>query len=632
MKAKTTKIKYDAALFFDKAEEKLDAGDFESAIHFFYKSYKAGGGVDSLIALSETYAEMGEVAEGLNYLFRALDMQPKNEEVCLCLSQAFADLDDEETSLFYLSPSTSIKKYHLLLDQMEKSDPFTQKQKPVRLLQKNDGIIIDVAKKMLLTEDAFYAEEILSTIKTDSDHYQKAASMRAMILADKGKYKQLLELTTTALSKGENIELSCWQIAAYHFLKDKENKKRAIEFVENLKLNPQQSMIAVMAYVKIGDHKRVIRHTENVLQVDPFNKKLIITLAKALYLSKDFANAKREIVSAARLFPEDVTIKQIAKEFFDQTKCTSLYPTIDKKTANEWVDQLLQCQIDNMTTAADGNLNKSSDFESLNQKVLWLYQNKAKASISNVALMFANFPDWHQFFKERLIDNTIDSYEKRAIMFALLLNKTAGPIGIVIDGLYFRHKPKHIKLKIGDKGEFVDNELFNKICNDVLDDYKKQKAEQSNSKDFGKTNDPDLKNKHLSGDAPNLIKSAIEDGEDDLKHFAALMEKAVQRQQREEFFFHTGYCKAFVTLSFMDCRFEDKLYKITNQFIQKSDLLFKSLIENQLEVFSPQADALFAAVLVFLTSKTALSIKNCAHIFDVCETALINIAAIVDKR
>lgn len=434
-KRKIIKLKNDADTYFDLGDDALDAGDYINAVHYFYTAYTKGGGEDALYYIGETYCDMGEYDEALHYLFRALNKRPDCPDIHATISMCFLSMNDEDTALFYAFSQMDMAHYN---DTLFNKDNHQEPQK-IRLLEKNDHMLIDIAAKLLSAGDKKYAKELLQTIKPDSPDFLKACNLLIMLALEDKQAKEALKTIDMALKQntkqkesGIFLEFRCWEIAAYHILKDKENKERVIDIVENAKLDFHASRAAVFTYAKIGDHKRIRRHIENVLKEDAYNKNMLVMLAVAHYLCGDAKAAKDEIVAAAKLYPGDISIKEIALAFSQKRKGFILTALIDKKTAGNWIDDVEE----GLAFMAKGRYEDVADKADFKQKIEWVFQSRLNSLVAHAAIVLAKQEDFKEFLLEKLLDHQMEVVSKKAILYSLLVNKVVTKFGIVLDGFY----------------------------------------------------------------------------------------------------------------------------------------------------------------------------------------------------
>ena len=448
MRKRHIKFKTDADTYFDLAEDALDAGDYINAVHYFYIAHKKGGGTDALFFLGETYSDMGEYEEALNYLFLALDSRPDCPDINNAIANCFLSMNDEDTALFYSWTGMSVDSYNELM--FERDNGFyKESQNKIRLLEKNDQMLIDIAAKLLSAGDRKYAKELLQTIKPESEDFLKACNLLIMIALEDKKADEALEIIQIALGQNKEqkkesgvfLEFRCWAIVAYYMQKDKENKDRAIEIVESTNLDYHASRAAVYSYAKINDYKRIGRHIENVLKDDAFNKNMRVMLSVSHHLGGDNVRAKEEIVAVSKLFPNDIAIKEIALAIAQKRKGLILAALIDKKTTGDWIDDIEE----GLTLISKGRYEDVPEKDDFRKKIEWAFQSRLNSLIAHAALVLASIKEFRLFLLTKLIDYELETASKKVILYSLLVSNMVGKFGIVIDGFYQKIGFKRLK-------------------------------------------------------------------------------------------------------------------------------------------------------------------------------------------
>jgi|GEM_PF-2417572 len=447
LKKRPIKFKTDADTYFDLAEDALEAGDYINAVHYFQHAYKKGGGVDALFFLGEAYTDMGEYEEALYYLFKALDKRPDCPDINNAIASCFLFMNDEDTALFYSWAGMNMKSYSELM--FEKSGEYYQEpQNKIRLLEKNDQMIIDIAAKLLSAGDRKYASELLQTIKPDSDDFFKACNLLIMIALEDKKAAVALEIIYLALKQNNEqkesgifLEFRCWEIVAYHLLKDKEKKEKTIDIIEKAKLDFRASRAAVYAYSKINDYKRIKRHIENVLKEDAFNKNMRVMLSLAYHLCGEASLAKDEIVSASKLYPNDITIKEVALAISQKRKGLVLAALLDKKTTGQWIDDVEE----GLNLIHQNRWEDVPDKEHFKHKLEWVFQSRLNNLATHASMIVAKLDEFKPFLLGKLIDYNLDMPTRKLILYTILTNYPNNKFGIVLDGFYQRINFKRLK-------------------------------------------------------------------------------------------------------------------------------------------------------------------------------------------
>jgi len=459
LKKKPIKFKTDADTYFDLAEEAFGASDYINAVHYFYIAYTLSlkdkeAMTDALFFLGEIYLDVGEYEEALYYLFKALDRRPDCTDINNTIASCFLCLNDEDTAIFYSWAGMSVKSYKDLMH--ERDDLINEYQlesKKIRLLEKNDQMIIDIAAKLLTAGDKKYAKELLQTVKPNSPDFLKACNLLIMICLEDKQAKEALEIIDEALSQNQNkkesgifLEFRCWQIVSYHILKDKENKQRVIDIIEAASLDFHASRAAVFTYAKINDYKRIRRHIEDVLKKDAFNKNMRVMLSIAHHLCGDEKNAKIEIVAASKLYPNDIAIKEIALAISQKRKGLILAALMDKKTTASWIDDIEEA-LDLIAKNRYEDVPQKSEFI---KKIEWVFQSRLNSLITHAALILGSNHEFKDFLMDRLTDYELETAPRKTILYSLLVNNAITKFGIVIDGFYQRlsFKPLNTHNKI----------------------------------------------------------------------------------------------------------------------------------------------------------------------------------------
>jgi len=448
LKKRPIKFKTDADTYFDLAEDALDAGDYINAVFHFHNAYLKGGGADALFFLGETYTDIGEYDEALYYLFKALDKRPDCPDINGAIAACFLSMNDEDTAIFYTWTGMSMKDYN---DMMYEKDVeiYNESNKKIRLLEKNDKMLLDIATKLLSTGDRTYAKELLQTVKPESDEFLRSCNLLIMIALDDKKVAEALEIIELGLRQNEgkkesgvHLEFRCWAIVAYHLLKDKENKQAAIDIVEKASLDYHASRAAVFAYSRINDYKRAGRHIEAILKENPYSKGMRIMLALANYLCGKFDEAKNEIVAAAKLYPNDISIKEVAGAISQRRKGLSLTTLIDKRTTANWIDDVEE----NLELIKKGRYEDVPDKAGFRQKLEWIFQSHLNSLATYAILIISKLDEFKQFLLDKLIDYHLEMPVRKVVLYSVLMNYPVNKPGIVMEGFYQRISFRRLKV------------------------------------------------------------------------------------------------------------------------------------------------------------------------------------------
>jgi len=633
---KPIKFKKTADTYFDLAEEKLDGGDYESAVYNFYRAYEEGGGVDALIALGETYFEMGEPEEGLNYLFRALDKEPKSDDICTAIAQCFLALEDDDTSLFYVRPNMTLKKYKHYMREAEWA--LSKDVPPVRLVEQNSEMIVDIAVKLLSAGDNVYAKELLQTIRSsDKDWYCRAMCLLAMIALDDDKPDEALKHIDEGLNVKEVVELRCWQAVAYFIKLDSinayknskktgkktskkvkdsgieeennvgeageasaetDNKTKAkiqeytqklneiIEIIESSKLDSAAHTAAGFAYIKMGDAVRAERHLSSTLSIDPYNCEALISRALALHAQGRYTEAKSQIVSASRLYPDDIAIQEVALAMAQMRKGLRLYPMFDMETLTAWAEQTDR----NLKLVDEGLDDEIEDKADFKRKVEWLYQTRMASRQASASLSLAKNKAWHAFLREKILNNDMDMSAKKATLYALLffggwsLDCAEGDGGI--------------SGSLNEKDKLNGKRLLGKSGAVGAEEESGGAAVKVKRKDY------------ISKGSIAIVMGGL------------YLRLKVKFPVGMNAFFARSYCKTFCTLAFMDYDFETRL--LNNAIRVLSVFNCGGL---GLEAENDEAENTLAALLFYLSKRSGeIPLPHCAHIFACNENTLKRLA------
>lgn len=514
---KLIKFQPNAKTFFSIAEEKYDEGDYPSAVHYFYKSYLKQGDINSLVALGETYADLGEPERGLKYLFLALDRDYNNIDIRESIADCFLDLDEEETAFFYFRQSISVKHFKEIMEECDDDNGLLPRP-PIRVLEKNDSVPLSIAIKLLQSGDIDYAKEVLLTIKPESEQYGSACNLLALTELDGGQPEKALEYALKSLEKKDNIDARCDMMMAYHALGDLENAQKAADALEALRPKTDEHKTIAFAYIKTGDAGRALKHLKIVNDSGMGGRDILVSYALALYNTGEKEQARQIMVSALKTYPGDLTVKTLAAELA-AGRPLGLYPFLDVGLAKDFckeIDEKLDilrlngenpfiCENnspdsdgDEADKVSDGEANKENDDalndgglnaeenlnvggslkpnkktskefvlnadenlsadknkikpddnndffedESFKEKIRWLFQNRFSGSQNRAALILGRHKRWHPFLRELLLDNDLELPTKKTCLFSLLGVGNVEKLGMVLDGLYTRLKPRY---------------------------------------------------------------------------------------------------------------------------------------------------------------------------------------------
>lgn len=430
---KLIKFSPNSTKYFEIAEEKYEQGALEHAIYFYYKSYIRRKDLNTLLAIGETYCDMGQPKEGLKYLFLALDSAPGDAEICHSIAQAFLDMEEDEIAFYYFQPHMTMERYSAILEETANDIAYSQ---PIRVVEKSIDALPSIALKLMNSGDTDYAREILLTIKPSSEHYVAANNILSLTSLEAGNAKEGLEFAQKAMAVKDNIDSRCNMMLAYHFLDDQQNAEKCAEFIESQKLDLSQRKTVSLTYIRMGDAKRAVGHLKILYDASRYNKDNMLSYALALYNTGEVERAKQIVALAAKAYPKDVVIKHTAAAMHRGEQLT-LYPLLEDHTANEFLQEIEE----KLALASDQN--DFFDDESFKEKINWLFQSQIIAGQSKAAGVLGRYKRWRRFFKDCLLDNWLDLSVKKICLYTLLYYGVRGSMGIVIGGLYFLLKIRY---------------------------------------------------------------------------------------------------------------------------------------------------------------------------------------------
>ncbi|MCL2675059.1 MAG: hypothetical protein FWE84_00475 [Firmicutes bacterium] len=473
---KLIKFQPNAKTFFDIAEDKYDEGDYPDAVHYFYRSYLTHRDIESLVALGETYADMGEPERGLKYLFLALDSAPDDPDIRESIAECFFDMGDEETAFFYYRARMSVGHFKRLMEECDIDNEILPPS-PIRVIEKDDAVALNIAFKLLQSGDTAYANEVLLTVKPDSEHYIAACNLLSLSALDNNEPADALKYAEKSLEKGDSIDGRCDMMMACHALGEHENAENIADKLERLKLKTEEHRAVAFAYIKMGDAKRALGHLRALYDAGVAGRDSLVSYALAMYDVGQREQARQLMIKAGRTYPEDVTVKVLADAIRERRKL-SLYPLLPDELTKEFMESIedtlalirmaagvgwsgdgsgVHVRKGSAAEGEDGESgnkygtygkygNYDADFasdEDFKDKIRWLFQTRFSVSQGRAALTLGRLKSWRPFLCEQLLDNYLDLSAKKSCLLSLLLFGGLDKLGIVIDGLFVRLKPRY---------------------------------------------------------------------------------------------------------------------------------------------------------------------------------------------
>jgi len=436
----------DKKVIYDNAIEKLESGDYPAGIYGLYQVIDGGSESNVELDLAEAYFDIGSIQDAQKFYIRVLDKNTRDEDAYLGMINCFIEMGEQELANYYFIKGIKEK----VLDKEKLDDYFTQEvqvEPPIKIYDSKDKQrMVDIASKLLVSGDEDYAEQILKSLANpDIKQYTEVCALLALLYIKQKRFDEVSKFADKILQSDDNDVFGyVYKIIACYNMGFDNELKEYIDKLLSLDTNDEQYLAKVAAcMMTIGDSQNAKEYLQRQLALQPFAKATLIGLSLSCAAQGEFSLAKRHIVTAHRLFPEDVEIKYYAHLIREQDSDAAKRIMQNGLDSGKWLKELENFMVEHSSLSKiESALKKNPD---MRQKLTWLEQCPPCKQQMDILSFFAQSDKWREQSQRLLLLPDFDLHTKKLILKNMLITSSKKDFSLYTCGILRKYRPKKLQ-------------------------------------------------------------------------------------------------------------------------------------------------------------------------------------------
>jgi len=438
MQNKITKISTDIDYFFDKAIDKSESGDFESALEllrhaqqtFMPQSFSTQD-IDIRLEIADLFIQMGLIDEAFREYLKLSGSGYYLDEIFFGLIKCATLKDAPMQASYYIKQGIELKAFDdgdddpdgfdlEFLYEMCKSVP---KRKFEVLSPRDTSRALDMAKSLLYTMDTALAREVLIDIPKNSFQYIESRNYLALLELSEGRAIEGIEICNKILKKEPNdIYALSTKISALNILKREKERDVLVKKLDGLNVEEWAEVSKVaLCFCQINNSVLALKYLKRCLKYVPYDKDFLILKMLAEANLSEFREAKNTAVLLLIIYPQDSVISYYATDLdndLPNAKSYNLMPELPQhirliyaKILDDYVSK---------ATSPDDFIKDTKNNPQLSMSVSYAMTSGNSAIAGQLGVFLANSSIGYEIVKEYLSDTNFPTQAKKEIFVALL--------------------------------------------------------------------------------------------------------------------------------------------------------------------------------------------------------------------
>ena len=419
-KGKVLKFLQDADYYFDQSIEYLDLEEFLPALDYIRRAIKLDPNeLDFKFLLAQIYSDMGLYQKSNFEYFKLLSIDEDLGECYLRISQNYLMLKEEALAINYLKKSI---EFDFDEDEILDVDELMRELNggEFKLISKDseNEMLLSYINKLIVLEEFEGALQLLKYIKPDSKYYISALNNAAFCSSCINDYEQEIALAQKVLKiEPDNINALCNLSDGYFNISDITTAQETAQKLLNLNISDYNDYFKIaVVFLQCEYNELAIKFLNNYLSYYPYNDSALMLLSLVLYNQGDIESAKEYIYKLIRIDNSNTIAKYYHQYFIDNK---------DKKQKLQYIRQVPETEvkrriqmfedISGYTALELTKLIKADpDFFDYTK---WLFDFGKKPELCETIISkLASNPDSKRFFRDCLVDATLPYQIKQMIL------------------------------------------------------------------------------------------------------------------------------------------------------------------------------------------------------------------------
>lgn len=421
----------DGTLKFDNSSALMKfAGDsflkeerYGDAIDCYFRALKTSRrNVDGIMSkIAYVYQLTGDGIQAITWYLRALSRNPQNGDVYPGLVHEFSQLGYEmrDTAMYYFTLGkmrniVTEGEIEDLNDMAASADDDAEEDMEVvdrcgytdeeRLVDDlNSAMRFERAGRYMKEHAAEAAYALFGSVDRKDSHYIGARRMMMKIEYERGDF------TGAAMTAGELLKVNpadeealIYSAAANHELGDCKERDRCYNMVvPSSELSCEDLELLAKVAWNIGDLTAAKKHLSSVQRYLPWDRNALLHLSLCCANLGEKENAKKYIVEAMRLYPDDLTLKYYSDRIAEGDANFTMTDAVPDKEADRREDLLDDWMAERATVeAVTEGLKKDPQ---MREYLDWLFQEGDIGLQVDIARFLAQNGKWKDFLECQLL-------------------------------------------------------------------------------------------------------------------------------------------------------------------------------------------------------------------------------------
>ena len=435
-------LRQNAQTYYDLAMKKLDEGDFPLGIYHLYCALWRQPDPDIKLELAEAYFDIDNLELAEKFYVQVLAERPKDEDAYLGLINCMLQQNEYDLAEYYYHTAVNLG----ILDENEMVMDDPPARSDIKIYDRTDkSELMNIAAKLMMSGDIEYAKQLLRSVRPEAKQYREANSLLAIIAFNEGDYDGTLAYAEKILSVEANdpYGLICKVMALHHL-------GFTTEFKENLslldavgELDDKDTMRAAMCMMNIGLTDRAIKYLRRATDFNGYDRSVLTALAVCLGASENYEEAKKTVITAHRLYPEDAEIKLYARLISNGESEKLRQYMLHGFSGKEWCRDVAAF-LDKYSDAAAAERVLKHDGGMLD-KINWLFTGDERALQVRAGKLLAADRSRHDLVRSLLLAPSLNLQVKKELFKAFLCHSADRVVKIYICGLLRAFTPRRFR-------------------------------------------------------------------------------------------------------------------------------------------------------------------------------------------